>query len=362
MTTTNQITEYSQTAAAIGELRQRYENVVFPVTTPVGMKDALAARKELRDLRIGLEKLRKEIKEPALKRCQLIDSEAKEITSHLTALEDPIDAQIKEEEQRKEKEKAERERVERERVQGIRNMIDAIARLPLDSAGDTAEDIEATLADLQAVEIGDEYAEFKAEAINVKTNAIVALTTLYAITKDREDETARLKAEREELDREKAEIERQRAEIEAAKQGQSAEAPQPKQSAPESVAEAVIAETETAFQVGFDLDPTESIESDIAADPAMDADQLVSELAGYTAMQFLALADKVASIGQVEFAEALRRDAEVIASATYNEQIKLADWTVIAEADKRMALASHACVSILVGDESLGTSVLRQAA
>lgn len=362
MTTTNQITEYSQTAAAIGELRQRYENVIFPVTTPAGMKDALAARKELRDLRVGLEKLRKEIKEPALKRCQLIDSEAKEITSHLTALEDPIDAQIKEEEQRKEKERAERERVERERVQGIRTLIDGIARLPLDSAGDTAEDIEVTLSDLKEVEIGDEYAEFKAEAINVKTNAIVALTTLHAVTKDREDEAARLKAEREELAREKAELERQRAEIEAAKVVQTVAAPV--EPAP-SVAEALGVVPETTFQVGFDLDetdtPAETIADDVAADTSMDADELVSELAGYTAMQFLALADKVASIGQVEFAEALRRDAEVIASATYNEQIKLADWTVIAEADKRMALASHACVSILVGDEPLGTSVLRAA-
>ena len=356
-TTTNQITEYSQTAAAIGELRQRYENVIFPVTTPVGMKDALAARKELRDLRIGLEKLRKEIKEPALKRCQLIDSEAKEITSHLTALEDPIDSQIKEEEQRKEKEKAERERVERERVQGIRKMIDAFARLPLDSAGDSADDIKATLSDLESVEIGDEYAEFKAEAITVKTNAIVALITLHAATKDREDESARLKAEREELAREKAEFERQRAEVEAAK----------------------VDHAPTTFQVEIadELEPevlqapnpapalqqdTLPLEDTMAADPSMDADELVSELAGYTAMQFLALADKVAAIGHHKFAEDLRRLAARIASATYSELIKLADWSVIAEADKRMALASHACVSILVGDESLGTSVLREAA
>lgn len=356
-TTTNQITEYSQTAAAIGELRQRYENVIFPVTTPVGMKDALAARKELRDLRIGLEKLRKEIKEPALKRCQLIDSEAKEITSHLTALEDPIDSQIKEEEQRKDKEKAERERVERERVQGIRKMIDAFARLPLDSAGDSADDIKATLSDLESVEIGDEYAEFKAEAITVKTNAIVALTTLHAVTKDREDESARLKAEREALDREKAELERQRAEIAAAKP------------------EATTFQVEIADELEPEVlpyqapppaptpEPAALLSTDtMAADPSMDADGLVSELAGYTAMQLLALADKVSAIGHYEFAEALRRDAELIASATYNEQIKLADWTVIAEADKRMALASHACVSILVGDESLGTSVLREAA
>ena len=97
-----QIAEYKVTAAALSELGSRYKNVVFDVKTPEGMKTAIAGRSELRNLRLNLEKMRVEIKEPVLKQCQLIDSEAKRITNEIVSLELPIDAQIKKEETRKE--------------------------------------------------------------------------------------------------------------------------------------------------------------------------------------------------------------------------------------------------------------------
>lgn len=105
-----EIAEYNETALALAGLRQKYESAVFAVTTTAGMREAIEARRELRETRVALDKRRKEIKEPALRRCQLIDSEAKRITSEIESLEDPIDAQIKAEETRKEREKQERER------------------------------------------------------------------------------------------------------------------------------------------------------------------------------------------------------------------------------------------------------------
>ena len=370
-TINTEIAEYNATAAALADLRSKYEKVIFPVETPKGMKDALSARKELRDLRVSLEKLRKEIKEPALRRCQLIDSEAKEITAQLTSLEDPIDKQIKVEERRKEAEKAERERIERERVANIRTKIDFIKRLPLDSANDPADHIKATIDELDTLEIDDSYAEFKSEAEAAKNAALLALGSLYTTTKDREEEDARLKAEREELDRQRAELERQRAEIEAAK------APEPE---PEPVVEETPAEPPLTHENGAPMfstttfkengdpimlndDGTRSIFCDVdeGAEPTVsDANDLVSEFAGYTAMQFFALADKVASLGYESFAAGLRQDGQVIAEGKYNEQIKTADWKALAEADKRMALAAHACVSVLEGDDALGVSTLRQ--
>ena len=387
--TTTQIAEYSATAAALTELHAKYDKVLFPVETPKGMKDAIAARKELRDLRVGLEKMRKEIKAPALLRCKLIDSEANEITLKLTALEDPIDAQIKAEEKRKDEEKAERERVERERVEAIRVSINGINNLPLLSANDSAAEIAETIADLQALDIDDSYAEFKGEAETAKQAALMALGSLQIATKAREEESARLKAEREELDRQRAELDRQRAEIEAAK------APEPEPlfgvnqtiDAPEvaleknNTARAILDAGDIALTIGalpldYDLaatvDAPESTVELVSIDaengikrgqaPDIDANDLVSEFAGYTAMQFLALADKVAAIGYADFAAQIRKDGEEIASGQYNEQIKVADWNALAEADKRMALASHACVAVLEGDVELGPSVIRQQA
>lgn len=347
-----EIAEYSPTAAALSDLRSKYEKVVFPVETTKGMKDALSARKELRDLRVNLEKLRKDIKEPALRRCQMIDSEAKTITAQLTALEDPIDAQIKAEERRKEAEKQERERVERERVAAIRAKIDGIRRLSLDSANDTLKELADTIFDLQAHEIDDSYAEFADEAKAAKEGTLLTLGSLFKGAMAREEESARLKAEREELDRQRAELEKLRADLAPAKEPEGAEIE--KLRADIAPAAAPEPETEPEFQL--------SAEQPAAPQPteAPAGGDLIVEFAHYTAMQFFALADKVEALGHKPYAVGLRKDAEAIAAGNYNENMRIADWKALAEADKRMALSSHACVSVLEGDAAMGPSALRQ--
>ena len=111
-----QIVEYSGTDAALADLASRYGGVVYDVTAKDGMEAARKARAELRTWRVDLEKERVRIKAPALERCRLIDTEAKRITLALSALEDPIDAQIKAEEQRKEDERLAAVRAEEERI------------------------------------------------------------------------------------------------------------------------------------------------------------------------------------------------------------------------------------------------------
>lgn len=97
---TTSIVEYSATEAALADLAQKYKGVVFDVTVAEGMKSAKEARKELAGYRITLEKTRVAIKAPALKRTQEIDTEARRITSAISALEEPIDAQIYKEEKK----------------------------------------------------------------------------------------------------------------------------------------------------------------------------------------------------------------------------------------------------------------------
>ena len=89
-----EIAEYSVTTAALAELRQRFGNVAFDLTTTKGDKEARAARLELVRLRTSLEAKRKELKAPALERSRLIDAEAKRITAAIDELEAPIDEQI----------------------------------------------------------------------------------------------------------------------------------------------------------------------------------------------------------------------------------------------------------------------------
>jgi hypothetical protein len=151
MSNKTEIAEYSPTAHALAELRQKYENAVFPVSTPIGMAKAVAARRELREVRVNLEKLRKELKAPALERSRLIDAEAKAITLHIEALEDPISDQIKAEEQRKADEKAERERIEREKLAELQKRIASIREMAVPRIGKSSHAVQEEEAKAKAV-------------------------------------------------------------------------------------------------------------------------------------------------------------------------------------------------------------------
>jgi len=89
-----EIPEYQPTALLLQTLSDKYACVVYEVDKPEGMKSAKLAKSEIADVRIALEKKRKEIKEPALRRSQMIDSEANRLKSSLAAIEDPIEDQI----------------------------------------------------------------------------------------------------------------------------------------------------------------------------------------------------------------------------------------------------------------------------
>lgn len=231
---TTEITEYSQTEAALAELANKYKNIVFDVTTRDGMIAAKKARAEIRGYRIALEKMRVEIKAPALKRCQLIDSEARRITIELEALENPIDAQIKkeearieeertraareemerqaaierakrEEEERKlaaEREEIARQRAELERQQREREEAERQARLKIE-----AEERAARMR----IEEEERKARLAREEADRQARAILEAEQAK-LRKEREAEEAKLKAERDRLEAEQREAQRKAAE------------------------------------------------------------------------------------------------------------------------------------------------------
>lgn len=247
---TQAIAEYSPTEVALAELRQQYQGVQFDVATTKGDEAARKARQTLVKLRTGLEAKRKELKGPALDYAKRIDTEAKRIEAAIRELEEPIDAQIRAEEARKAAEKAEKERIERERVAGIKGRMDAIRNLPVDSTGDSAEQLAATLADLKEFEVTQaDFAEFTEDAAVARGYAIEQLERMHGHAVAREEEAARQAAAAAEFERqrqeqearaaeeraareeearnlaaERAELERMRAELEAQKQAQAAPA------------------------------------------------------------------------------------------------------------------------------------------
>jgi len=212
---TTAIAEYNATEAALADLRQRYKDVVFDVSTTKGMETARKSRAELVKLRTSLEAKRKQVKEDVLDRGRLIDAEAKRINTEIVALEQPIDALIKAEEQRKAAEKAEKERIERERIEGIHARIAYLGSSAVALVGKPLADIESAIKATEETAIDDSFAEFAEQAKAVKDAALTAMGEMRAAAIADEQEKARLQAEREELARLRAEQEQRDREAKA---------------------------------------------------------------------------------------------------------------------------------------------------
>ena len=216
-TVVTEIAEYSQTAAALSDLRHRFLGVAFNVSTTKGMDEAKKARQEVKGYRTALESKRKEIKAPALERCRLIDDEAKTITAALLEIEEPIDQQIKAEEARREAEKAAKAEAERQRVNLIRFRIDRIRGAAAAVVGYSAESILKVMSGVEALVIGEDFQEFAPEASGAKDETIQRLKDMHAAQVEHEAEQARIAAERAELARLRAEAEAREREAAAAR-------------------------------------------------------------------------------------------------------------------------------------------------
>ena len=220
------IVTYSRTEAAIAELRKKYAGATYDLTTVAGDKAARAGRLELVTLRGNLEKKRKELKAPALEFGKKIDSEAVRLTAEIVALEKPIDDQIKADEQRRDDERRAKEAAEAARR---KVHIDAIAKITgyVEQAADlSSERIGKGIAYLQGMDLSG-FEEFVDEAAATRTRTIAALEVLRSKAVAREEEAARLEAQRieqarvaDELAEQKRQLEAKQAELDAQRQDQ----------------------------------------------------------------------------------------------------------------------------------------------
>jgi len=204
------VAEYRPVDAGLAELRTRLAGVQFDVTTTAGDKAARAARQECVKLRTTVEATRKELKAPLLARAKLLDDEAKRITAAVLQIEEPIDAQIKAEEQRKAAIKAEQERIERERQEAIQGRITLLAGYPAAAVGLASAEVNVLRQRVAEMPITTElYGHRAGEAMVLQAEVAAKLEQMHAATLAQEQKAARLAAER-------AELERQRQEREAA--------------------------------------------------------------------------------------------------------------------------------------------------
>lgn len=200
------ITQYNPVTAGLADLRQRYEGKIFDLTTAEGEKAARAAKREHVMLRTSLETVRKEIKEPALRHCQLIDSEARRITAEILKTEEPIAAQIEAEEKRLFE-------IEAARVAAIKTKIDQACLVGMGSTKSTRAELEGWLGQLMELTFDESFEEFVDVAEQMRDAEIERLRALLEQRLEADARAAQIAEEKAELDRLKAEqAEREAAE------------------------------------------------------------------------------------------------------------------------------------------------------
>lgn len=203
---------FTRTEAALRLVAEKWRAVVFAVDTAKGLADAKAARNELRESgRYAVQRAEKRVKDEVNDLKRAVADEAERLIAIVKPVEDAIDAQIAVREAVLAAEKAERDRIEAARVAKHRAGIETIRGYVAQAQGRTAAEIRAAIATLQGLRIGMEWQEFEVEAAGARGHTLTALTELHNATKVREEEAARIEAQRIEQARVAAEqAERQR--------------------------------------------------------------------------------------------------------------------------------------------------------
>lgn len=189
------LAQFKEAEVTLVGMAKKYSNVAFAVTTTKGMKEAKEARADLRDNgRLFVTKAEERIKGEVNDLKRVMASEVARLVAIVKPHEDAVDTQIKAEETRKANEKAERDRIEAERIALHKANLETLAGYAAQTEGRSAEDIEKAIGIVAAIEIGDEWQEFKAQAEQAKAASVEAMQKALA-TEHMRAENARMAAE-----------------------------------------------------------------------------------------------------------------------------------------------------------------------
>jgi colicin import membrane protein len=194
------VPEYTETALALAELKQRFAKLVPDTSTPKGLASLTKDVAELRTLRTGIEKKRKELKAPLIAQEKKLDAEAARITSEIVTLEEPLKLQLDEANNRIEQAKQAKLEAERVRVEELKNVIFGIRETPASLIGKPSNIINGALVRLRGTDLTEEkFAEFYAEARDALDAAIVRVQSMHADAVEAEAQAERTRVELEEL-------------------------------------------------------------------------------------------------------------------------------------------------------------------
>lgn len=206
---------FDVTEAGLSALESKYA-IVPDVRDKDGYELCRIGIGELRGLRVGVDKRRKELKADALEYCNRVESTAKGITARIVALEEPmktakqiVDAEI-------EAEKEARRNAELNRINAIRAAIEGIKRMAVMFPGDGADEVKAAYNALMAMEVTESvFHELTEEATTAKTETMALLDAMMERIAEQERIAEEIRIENERVRLEQAaEREKQKADRE----------------------------------------------------------------------------------------------------------------------------------------------------
>ena len=180
------LAQFKEAETTITTLATKYTNVAYAVGTPSGMREAVAARADLRDNgRLFVTRAENRIKGEVNDLKRVMASEVERLVAIVKPVEDAVDAQIKAEEKRKADEKEKREKLEADRTGKHRENIDKIKGYVAAAEGKALELIERGTSIIAAMTFGPEWEEFAAEASAARDAAVEGLNRLASVERQR---------------------------------------------------------------------------------------------------------------------------------------------------------------------------------
>lgn len=214
----------SKTEEHLKELATKHKDIVL-VKDKAGREQAHGAAMELLKARTAIEKVSKTARDDATKFSKAVIAEEGRLKAIISAEETRLFAVRDAWDAEQERIKAEKAAAEKARVDAIQAAIANIRAIPLNLANANAAAILDAGRELHRLEITEEaYAEFKPTAEAEKTKALETLAGMLEAAKLREEEAARLEAQRIENERIAAENARVAAELAAQQQAIAAQA------------------------------------------------------------------------------------------------------------------------------------------
>lgn len=206
------LAQFKAAELTITTLADKYRDVAYDVATAKGMKEAVAARADLRDNgRLFVTKAETRIKGEVNDLKRVMSSEVDRLVAIVKPVEDAVDAQIKAEEQRKAAEKAERERIAAEKAAVHQAKIAKIRAAADNAKGISSDRIMNGIALVEGLTFGVECEDFLTQYQQAKEETLASMRSSLA------DAQAREAAEAQRLENERvaAELAAQRAALEA---------------------------------------------------------------------------------------------------------------------------------------------------